>query len=154
MPGPRAVRLLLHSALWLPTSVIAVAIIASILFSLYADNAWNEPPGAEPLTEPVCLRMFFGLRDDLENRAEAALSVSDTGSARRSWSEFDRRFFERLESIAIRCEGDPEIAQAYRTLRDLHGHYRGLVADFGRVDPTRAELERLSERFGRVRLNP
>lgn len=155
MPGPRAARLLLHSALWLPTSAIAVAVVAGILFSLYGDNAWKEPPGADPLAEPACLRMFFGLRDDLENRAEAALSVSDRASATRSsWSEFDRRFFERLEKVAMRCESDPELAQAYRTLRDLHGHYRELVADFSRVDPTRAELDRLSDRFGRVRLNP
>ncbi len=132
-------RVVVLGFFWGLTAYAAVAVVASVVLSLFGHPPMHSGDALGRARERAwCLRTLAGLRDELESEVTSELTYRELQSAHGRFGAFEERWQGDFEQAASRCDAsvEPEMADAYARLRDLnHGYAEAL----GKLVRTREE---------------
>lgn len=101
-------RIIAHAVFWTPAAYVVIAVILSILRSLYGDG-------------PGCMKSAAELREQLES--QVSLTLEDPNGGER-WTRFEPVYRTRLNRLSDGCRESPEI---YATLELAFVEYSGMM---------------------------
>ncbi len=137
-------RLIVLGAFWGVTAYAAIALIASVVLSLYGHPPTRSADALGRAREREwCLRTLAGLRDELESEVAAEVSYREVRRTSGRFGTFEERWQADFEEAAARCDAsvEPPMAEAYGQLRALNEGYADAVARLTRTrDETGAAL--------------
>ncbi len=119
-------RVVVLGLFWGLTAYAAVAVVASVVLSLFGHPPIHSGDALGRARERGwCLRTLAGLRDELESEVTNELTYRVLQDRHGRFGAFEERWQAELEQAASRCDAsiEPEMADAYARLRALNQGY-------------------------------